>query len=266
MRVSPDGRQVAGDLLAPKGTFALDVWVADLKTGAMERLTNDSLSESPAWTRDGRAVAFSSSDRVRLQSWPRSGGSTPIAELARVEYMSPGPAGGYWAFSTANDYIFIARDDSLQAPRPFLAAMGVLENFPRVSPDGRLLAYVSDEGGQVNVYVQPIPGPGVRARISVAGGIDPIWSPDGTALFYLTLGDPRIFMRATIANRPNLEVTRRDSLFPDRYKGYDVMPNGREFLMLKPAERPLRGDVVTLIVNWPQLLARSRAVQPASAP
>ncbi|HEX4931802.1 MAG TPA: hypothetical protein VFV33_01405 [Gemmatimonadaceae bacterium] len=138
-----------------------------------------------------------------------------------------------------------------------------------MSPDGRLLAYVSDEGGQRNVYVQPIPGPGARARVSVAGGIDPVWSPDGTALFYRTLGSPATFMRAAIAERPRLEATRRDSLFPYRYSGYDVMPNGREFLMLKAAASDSRAGAasgLTITTNWPQLLARSRGGQSGSVP
>lgn len=126
-----------------------------------------------------------------------------------------------------------------------------------------------DEGGEYNLYVQPLPGPGARARVSVAGGIDPMWSPDGTALFYRTIGRPGTFMRAVIAERPRLEAIRRDSLFPFRYTGYDVMPNGREFLMLKGAASDTRAGAVsglTITTNWPQLLARARGGQPGSVP
>jgi serine/threonine-protein kinase len=268
VRISPDGRQVASTIVTVQGNFVSHVWVADLASGTTERLTTDSMTSLADWTRDGRAVAYRSSAGVRLQAWPRSGVSTSIPDARDVEFMSTGPAGGYWAFGVNGD-ILIARDDSLKAPRPFIATAGVREGYPRVSPDGRLLAYVSEEGGQRNVYVQPIPGPGARARVSVAGGLEPIWSPDGTALFYRTLESPGTLMRAAIAERPRLEATRRDSLFPYRYSGYDVMPNGREFLMLKAAALDQRASAVsalTITTNWPQLLVRSRAAQSALVP
>lgn len=238
------------------------------------------VSAKPAWTRDGQAVAYTRNapDEVRLQSWPRNGGSTLIFDKARVAEISPGPVGGYWAFvvspkgKTADSDIWIARDDFLPTPRPFVATAGVLEGFPRVSPNGRLLAYASREAGQDNVYVQPIPGPGARARVSVDGGFEPAWSPDGTALFYRTLGNPGTFMRATISDRPGLAVTRRDSLFPFVYSKsgnfvtYDVLPGGREFLMLKQPQVEQRDAVITVIMNWPATLGRARAVAPAPVP
>ena len=196
---------------------------------------------------------------------------------ARLGSISPGPVGGYWAFSaspnSADDVdIWLARDDSLPTPRPFVATAGVWEGLPRVAPNGRLLAYVSREGGQDNVYIQPIPGPGARVRVSADGGLEPAWSPDGTALFYRTLVAPLTFMRATIAERPLLAVTRRDSLFPFVYAPsffgqltYDVLPSGREFLMLK-APQSERTDTVTLMTNWPATLGRARAVAPAPVP
>ncbi len=254
---------MAGTIFTVQGKIGFDVWVADLASGTTERLTTDPMTDASEWTRDGRAVAYQSSAGVRLQAWPRSGGSTPIADTKELGFLSAGPAGAYWAFGVNAD-ILIARDDSLNAPRPFIASAGVDEGSPRVSPDGRLLAYVSSEGGQLNVYVQPIPGPGARARVSVSGGRDPMWSPDGTALFYRTLGSPATFMRATIAERPRLEATRRDSLFPYRYAGYDVMPNGREFLMLKATSSDPRAGAasgLTITTSWLQLLARSRGGQ-----
>ena len=277
-RVSPDGKRMAGAIW--KLDLQRDVWISELQSGITERLTTDSVSALPAWTRDGQAVVYTRNvpGVMRLQSWPRNGGSTLISDKAAFGSISPGPAGGYWAFSVpspnrADDVdIWIARDDSLPTPRPFIATAGVDEVLPSVSPNGRLLAYVSAEGGQNNVYIQPIPGPGTRVRVSVDGGLDPAWSPDGTALFYRTLGSPGTFMRATISDRPRLEATRRDSLFPFVYSTspnfvtYDVLPGGREFLMLKQPQAEQRDAVVTVIVNWPATLGRARAVAPAPVP
>ena len=147
---------------------------------------------------------------------------------ARLGSISPGPVGGYWAFSaspnSADDVdIWLARDDSLPTPRPFVATAGVWEGIPRVSPNRRLLAYVSREGGQDNVYIQPIPGPGARVRVFVYA--------------------PSFFGQLT----------------------YDVLPSGREFLMLK-APQSERTDTVTLMTNWPATLGRARTVAPAPVP
>ncbi len=186
IRVSPDGKRVAGDIIGSMNATGTqrDVWISELQSGITERLTTDSVSGQPAWSRDGQAVAFlgAPGTGARVQSWPRRGGSTPLYNGARLGSISPGPVGGYWAFSaspnSADDVdIWLARDDSLPTPRPFVATAGVWEGLPCVSPNGRLLAYVSREGGQDNVYIQPIPGPGARVRVSADGGLEPAWSP-----------------------------------------------------------------------------------------
>ena len=100
VRVSPDGKRVAGAIL----DLQRDVWISELQSGLTERLTTDSVSAKPAWTRDGQAVAYTRNapDEVRLQSWPRNGGSTLIFDKARVAEISPGPVGGYWAFMVSS--------------------------------------------------------------------------------------------------------------------------------------------------------------------
>ncbi len=139
------------------------------------------------------------------------------------------PGGGPVAYraTLGNDNLYLAPADSLAALRP-LVATPAFEASPTISADGRLLGYVSDESGTMEVYVQPLPGPGPRVQVSVNGGEEPVWSKSGNTLFYR--GPGRI-MRATIGGNP-VQVATRDSLFLDRFRrdgrslhqNWDVFP------------------------------------------
>jgi len=109
--------------------------------------------------------------------------------------------------------------------------------MPRLSPDGRWIAFTTDESGRNEVVVQPFPGPGGRVQVSASGGTEPVWSRDGRRLFYR--GDGRL-MAATIRSGPAFEVASRDTVLTDTYvfagnphANYDVMPDGKHFIFLK---------------------------------
>jgi Tol biopolymer transport system component len=114
------------------------------------------------------------------------------------------------------------------------------ESVPQFSPDGHRLAYVSDESGHWEVYVQPYPGPGGKWQISTEGGMEPTWNPNGRELFY-RIGDK--MMAVDITTEPNFKAGKPKVLFERRYEptpatgpNYDVSPDGQRFLMLKPSE------------------------------
>jgi Tol biopolymer transport system component len=137
--------------------------------------------------------------------------------------------------------------------RPLAVTPIAREASPAISPDGRFVAYVSDESATREVYVQPLPGPGRRVRVSLNGGTEPRWDPSGNGLYYRTTS--RV-MHATLG--PLLDVMRRDSLFVDvmdrspfsQRQNWDVMPNGREFVMVQWRST----NTVSLIVNWRRLI------------
>ena len=164
--------------------------------------------------------------------------------------------------SANNTDIWLAPTDSLAAMKPFVAT-GANEFAPRISPNGRLVVYSSNESGRNEIYVTPVPGPGPRVQVSIDGGQEPMWSPDGTQVFFR--GVTRM-MVATVTERPALAVTRRDSLFVDRYDRYarnatfDVFPDGRRFVMTRSLDTR-GGDASRLfvVVNWPQLVGRQGA-------
>jgi dipeptidyl aminopeptidase/acylaminoacyl peptidase len=132
------------------------------------------------------------------------------------------------------------------------------ENMPRLSPDGRWIAFVTNESGASQVVVQPFPGPGGRVQVSVTDGTEPVWSRDGRRLFYR--GDGK-FMAASIATVPRFAVPGRTALFEDTYlraaaphANYDVSPDGSRLLVLRATSNSAQ---IVLVHGWRQEL-RSR--------
>ena len=168
-------------------------------------------------------------------------------------FVGLSPVTGYdiWTLSPEGD----------RRPRPFLETR-FNEQYPDLSPDGRWLAYVSNQTGRVEVYVQPYPGAGLRQQISVDGGTAPAWSRDGRELFYMTapsLGGQAALtkmMVVPIQLKPTFTAGTPRMLFEGRYgltaniRGYDVAPDGR-FLMVQQKDRPAtRVADMVIVQNW----------------
>jgi len=135
------------------------------------------------------------------------------------------------------------------------------ESAPRFSPDGRWLAYVSDESGRYEIYVQPYPGPGGKWQISTEGGTEPAWNSNGRELFYRS-GDK--MMAVDIATQPGFAAGKPRMLFEGQYQptpvtfpNYDVSPDGQRFLMLKPVEQAQAAPTqINVVLNWFEELKR----------
>jgi Tol biopolymer transport system component len=230
----------------------------------------------PEWSRDGTRIftidnVSPDSTLVQSRPWDGNGGvetlqrSVGFAKESGVGTASIGPPHGWSAFrvnSVGFADIFIAPTDSLQALRPFVATPAI-ELMPRVSPNGRLLAYSSNKSGRMEVYLRPIPGPGPEVTVSTSGGSEPIWSRDGTSLFYR---GPSRMMVATVVERPAPMVAKRDSLFIDRWErsvdhgAYDVFPDGKRFVMTRPAKQAIeKRPTLFVVLNWPQLTRNERS-------
>ena len=126
-----------------------------------------------------------------------------------------------------------------------------------LSPDGRWLAYGSDLSGRNEVYVNAFPDPGGNRRVSVDGGTEPVWSRDGSELFYR---NDRTLMVAAVETTPDFRVRSREVLFEGPYtqwvwhSNYDVDPNGERFVMIKPVEE--QSIRLTVVLNWFEELRR----------
>jgi len=268
-RVSPDGKRIA--MRIGESADIGDVWIHDIGSGSLTPLTTDKRSVHPEWSRDGtRIITIDnvSRDSILVQSRPWDGnGSVETLQRgtrkdAPVVAAAIGPEHGWSAFRVGvgvKGEIFIAPTDSLQAVRPILATHN-LELTPRISPNGRLLAYASLRSGRMQVYLRPITGVGPEIPVSIGPGREPVWSRDGTSLFYR---GPSRMMVATVVEQPAPAVTKRDSLFvyqwdvSDAFGAYDVFPDGKRFVMTRPAkngrERP---RTLFVVINWPQLAGR----------
>ena len=143
---------------------------------------------------------------------------------------------------------------------PFLASQSG-EEFPEFSPDGRWLAYASDESGRPEIYVRPFPGPGGRWQISQQGGVGPLWARNGKQLFYRS-GDQVWGVDvqtgpAFSAGKPRLLFEQPGFLCGNPICGWDLSLDGQRFLMVKVDERkPAPVTELILVQNWFEELRR----------
>jgi len=259
-RVSPDGRRVALGIGAGGGT---DIWLFDLQSSVLTRVTKDAESMRPAWSTDGERIAYVKVGGDSVVMWRplyASGQATPLVRSTLAIWeIAMGRPHGYAAVRIDNGVngssdIWIAPMDSVGPPRPLLNCP-YSEWFPRISPEGRLIAYVTNKTARSEVYMRPLLGDGPQVQVSVGGGTEPVWAPDGRELFYRA---PGYMMSARIAEQPRLDVVRRDTLFRDPFVrlgtgsvNYDVFPDGKALLMVAPGAGPTREKaVLTVIINW----------------
>jgi len=263
---SPDGQRLAMELKA-EGADSTDLWVYQLPAGPRTRLTYEG-SDFPAWTLDGQFVLFTRADGVYRV---RADGSAPPERVLRatgIGWLQPTPGGGI-VFERVNGH---SHDVGTASLRPgddvrMLVQGAADEEDPAVSPDGRWLAYESNETGQPEVYVMPFGRPGRGRRISVAGGNNPLWSRAGDRLFFVNNrgGFEALRFRAAA----DFEVIERTTLFESRpYTGRFHPGPGDSVFLAKREGGPSANARLTLVRNWArELAARAQeAKRPAVRP
>ncbi len=261
--LSPDGKRLA--LTKASATSGWDVWVFDLERDVRVRLTADpGFDGFPVWTPDGQYIAFSSS---------RDGPSNLYRKRAdgtgEVERLTESPNGqtpsslspdGQIAFTestsdTSQDIWTVWLDGD--GPEIFLQTP-FAESQASFSPDGRFIAYQSNDSGQTQVYVMSFPEKGSRWQVSTSGGAGPVWSRAAQELFYST--DNKIMMAPyTVEDDSFRSGTPRELasgvLLPGG-SNFDVTPNGERFVILAQAEEETEAPQLVLVQNWFQELER----------
>ncbi len=250
--LSPDGRRLA--VTVQGATF--DIWVYEVERDILTRLSFGLDDSTPAWTRDGKRVAWTSTRGGRPNIfWKNADESGPEERLTTSEHtqypQSFSPDGKVLLFldvdpSTGDD-LWILPLEGDRKPHPFLRTP-FKEHWASFSPDGGWIAYASDESGREEVYVTPYPGPGGRVRISPDGGSQSVWSPTGKELFYRQ-GDR--MMAVAIQTKPSLTAGKPALLFQEKYdEGYDVSSDGQRFIMIKKGEEQATPQQINVVLGW----------------
>jgi serine/threonine-protein kinase len=260
-RVSPDGLRVAVTISDQEA----HIWVYDVAKDTLRRLTLEgSVNNVPTWLPDGRRIAFRSNQGGGPGSlfWQASDGSGGAERLTTSEYThlpnSFSADGQLLAFQENNPQtgrdIWVLR--LIDRKRQPVLQTPFQETAPKFSPDGRWMAYCSDElSGRSEVYVQPYPGPGGKWLISSEGGQEPVWNPNGRELFYRS-GSKIMAVEVDTksgfsAGTPRMRFEGAYLPTPVVVPNYDVSPDGQRFLMLKPAETQTSAPTqINVVLNW----------------
>ena len=267
-RLSPDGKQVALDVRDAER----DIWIWDISRKVLERFTDDPAEDLlPVWSRDGRYLIFGSSragvGNVFRQASDRRGEPERLWESNLLQQpMSIAPDGRLLVSEAVagrgRDVVALLPDAPRRVER--LLQSDATEGWTEVSPDGRWIAYDSNESGQFEIYIRPYPRiRDGRWRVSSTGGKEPVWSRDGRELFYRDFSGA--LMVAAVERGETLTVRPPVKLFDgSRYVGggstlggrtYDRDVDGSRFLMIKNAA-PAGDTTATVIVteHWFQEL------------
>jgi serine/threonine protein kinase/Tol biopolymer transport system component len=265
LSLSPDGMSVVYDQAEPRNK-TLDLWRLDFTRGSPSRLTfHPSHDMFPLWSPDGTRIAFNSLRQPPPQLYELNANSAGTEKrlletkfpavpsswssdgsLLIYQTTHPQTGGDIWALPLAGK----------SEPYPVVHTAAD-EQYGTLSPDGRWLAYISNETGAYEVYVESFPSTGFKRQVSTQGGFEPQWRRNGKELFYLAPN--QTLMAVGVKSNPTtLEVTTTEALFATRIKWMEIQavahhyapaPDGQRFL-ISSATDEARSVPVTIVLNW----------------
>ena len=260
-RFSPDGTRLAGRRRSPA---ALDVWILDLEHETLSRLTTAGVTDGLVWSPDGEWLVFGAEREEGVDLYRQAADFSGDAEVLLRRDSDQLPE----AFSRDGEWLVFNEITSggselWALPLGSDSEVRLLSGSSQsatISPDGRFMAYQSDESGQDEVYVQPFPDGGTRVQLSTEGGRFPVWSTDGEEVFYESRQG---LMRVGVTTSPDFRHERPSLLINFAGRGmvltggsgrnWDVSPDGERFVLNRAATDTARLNVV---LNWFEELER----------
>jgi serine/threonine-protein kinase len=266
-RLSPDDSRV---LVTRDG----DIWIYDIASGRSSRATRDGVSLMGVWDPTGSRVAYSSASGGNLEGWvvPVDGSGEPrqlttLGGQVHVDSWSPDgrllTLHRHGVLAGGTEIFVVPMDEPGGKPLAFPGKLGEGADFAR---DMRYVTYLSPESGRREVYIRPYPAPGGQVTVSVGGGREPIWSPNGE-IFYRSIAGDRIFA-VSVTTTPALKIGAPVQLFERPYyisptgsprPNYDVTADGQRFIMLTPdggLNSASSNSRIVVVQNWSEELRR----------
>ncbi|MBI4417903.1 MAG: PD40 domain-containing protein, partial [Ignavibacteriales bacterium] len=264
VRISPDGGRFVVDIFEPKSRTQ-NLWMYDFARGTQTRFTSGlAVDIGAAWSPDGKEIAYASltagSSSIRIRSALGGGGDEVLIESRnRLDVTDWSPDGTVLCITRRGEPtqadIWIHPLTGEKKMWEFVKT-AYRESDGRFSPDGRWVAYTSDETGRSEIYLRPYPGPGTATKVSTTGGDSPVWRRDGREIFYISTDNKMMAAEirvsgSTVVIGTEQELFTRTPIMSD----YDVFPDGKRFLINRTIE-PTGTDPLTIFVNWTEKLKK----------
>jgi Tol biopolymer transport system component len=261
IRLSPDGRKVAASV-TDNNASTLDIWIYDLARGVKSRFTFDAADDDdPLWSPDGSTLVFDSTRKGAYDIYQKPTNGAHPEELLYADQATK------YATSWSSDgkYVLFDRSDPQGKTKYDLWVLPMFgerkpfafletqfdERLGEFTPDGKWVAYVSNESGREEVYAVAFPTPGGRFQISAGGGSNPKWRADGKELFYLDSAN-KLMAVPVAARGDSLEIGTAQPLFQPRIgaREYSLVSvgDGKRFLVVENPQ--VTASSLTLVVNW----------------
>ena len=272
---SSDGRRLSVDFTTTEGR---DVWVLSLDDSTLSRATFDNDGHDATWMPDGHSFAYLSSRSGTLGVYRSQPGSAAPPESLfaspQLSYTGLWLPDGSATLNTASETstgsgadIVLVRNGG-RGPIEALVATPYREWHPSLSFDGRWMAFESNQSGKPEVYVRTIALGGEQVQVSLEGGSDPLWAPNGRELFYWRTVDGKVqLMVVGLRLSPTVQIVSRRVLFPiadilgaTPHVNYDISPDGRTFVMVRQS----KASRIAIIQNVAALIRRSASGNPTS--
>ncbi|MEE8411488.1 MAG: protein kinase [Acidobacteriota bacterium] len=266
-RISPDRKQIATQV---SGASTFDIWTYQIEQETLTRLTFEGDNVFPVWSPDGRRLAFASvRDNALMSAYVKASDGSGLAELlySPERFENAGQVVPYGWTPDGRTLIFNFTDENSTNVATFtkddedatiVLETPAAETSPTLSPNGRWMAYTSDESGGFQIYIRTFPGPGGKWQVSTAGGVSPRWSPDGTELFFRW--QKTLYGVTVDESAGGFRASRPEILFDDLGSSssnydYDVL-DSRRFLIVEDVGNGSAPADVTVVVNWLDELER----------